>query len=64
MKLLTLNFLACTKCDNFPLNIIDSTEKKKVETELNIEFIKNFISKLNYDALKQSSEEVFFFLNK
>jgi multifunctional methyltransferase subunit TRM112 len=64
MKLLTLNFLTCarkqckTTATAFPLHPKDA-ELEQVETDMNPIFIKNMLPRLDWDAMKGLSQEVF-----
>jgi multifunctional methyltransferase subunit TRM112 len=61
MRLFTHNFLQChvrncTK-DNFPLALTDA-EMEVREAEYNEEFMRNYLSKLDYPALKTTVASV------
>lgn len=55
----TLIDLACLKCDHFPLTV-KATDKTRDQQELNTDFIINFISRLDYEALKSAANDVNF----
>lgn len=49
--------MCCVKCDTFPLNI--NPKKKKLEKkEVNLDFIKNFLPRLDYNALVLAANEL------
>ena len=63
MKILTLNFLTCARktCKSspaaFPLHPKEA-ELEQVELEINPLFIKNILPKLDWEAMKQLTQEV------
>eukprot|EP01080_Neovahlkampfia_damariscottae_P003943 gene3943-7153_t len=57
MKLLTHNYLCCVLCENFPLSIT-AKEKTLEKREINYEFIKNFLPRLDYPALKLAAKDL------
>jgi len=65
MKLLTLNFLTCARkiCkqtnEAFPLHPREA-ELEQVEYELNVDFIRNILPRLEWPAMRTISQEVMF----
>lgn len=63
MKLLTMNFLTCARkmCKSsaaaFPLHCKD-VELEQVEIDMNPLFIKNMLPRLDWDAMKGLTQEV------
>ncbi|EME80284.1 uncharacterized protein MYCFIDRAFT_86837 [Pseudocercospora fijiensis CIRAD86] len=63
MKILTLNFLTCARktCKSspaaFPLHPKEA-ELEQVELEINPTFIKNILPKLDWEAMKQLTQEL------
>lgn len=63
MKLLTLNFLTCARkvCkqtnEAFPLHPREA-ELEQVEYELNVDFIRNILPRLEWPAMRTISQEV------
>jgi multifunctional methyltransferase subunit TRM112 len=68
MKLLTLNFLTCARktCKStaaaFPLHPKEA-ELEQIEIDMNPTFIKNMLPRLDWEAIKQLSQEVYFLCN-
>ncbi|KJP88509.1 hypothetical protein AK88_01788 [Plasmodium fragile] len=65
MRLLTHNFLKCneTQCDGgYPLSLVlnsDAEENMKIiEQEINVEFVKNVLTKVDYDVLYQTATQL------
>jgi len=63
MKLLTLNFLTCaiktckTEASSFPLHPRDA-ELEIIETELNLEFLKNILPRLMWPEIRTIASEL------
>ena len=61
MRLFTHNFLQChvkgCTSDNFPLALTDA-EVQVCESEFNAEFMRNYLVKLDYPALRTVIQEV------
>jgi hypothetical protein len=63
MRLITQNLLSCPSnaCSypaNFPLSFQNVTTIAQVEAEFNEEFLRGFIGRLEWDALRKSAAEV------
>ncbi|CAA9990531.1 tRNA m2G10 methyltransferase subunit, putative [Plasmodium knowlesi strain H] len=65
MRLLTHNFLKCneTQCNGgYPLSVAlnkDAEENMKIlEQEINVEFVKNVLTKVDYDVLYQTAKQL------
>eukprot|EP00164_Ancoracysta_twista_P011697 GFYU01018142.1.p2 GENE.GFYU01018142.1~~GFYU01018142.1.p2 ORF type:complete len:131 (+),score=32.96 GFYU01018142.1:26-394(+) len=60
MRLITHNMLMCNKkgctTDNFPLKLT-ATETDKDETEVNVEFLKHILPKLQWDIVVATAKE-------
>jgi multifunctional methyltransferase subunit TRM112 len=67
MRLITHNLLAChaarpsapcTAPNNFPLTFQDVTRLETIETDLNPEFLRNIMHKIDYAALVGAARQV------
>jgi len=67
MRLITHNLLACHAAPggkacvspfNFPLNFQDVTKMELSESEINPEFLRGFVNKLDWNALVVASRQV------
>ena len=67
MRLITHNLLACHAApggkacvspNNFPLNFQDVTRVEVSDSELNAEFLRGFVNKLDWNALVVASRQV------
>jgi len=61
MRLFTHNFLQChvkgCNSNNFPLTFTEA-ELDKRETEMNVDFIKSFLHKIEWNALQTAVQQV------
>lgn len=67
VRLITQNLLSCpsklcTYPTNFPLSFKNISKIQIIENEFNEEFLKNFLVRLEWDALRKSAGEVSFFI--
>jgi multifunctional methyltransferase subunit TRM112 len=51
MRLLTHNFLACLKCDTYPL-LISATEVEEIPVEYDAEFTRRMLARIDYPSLQ------------
>lgn len=63
MRLSTQNLLACpsnacTYPSNYPLSFRNVSQVSVVESEPNEAFLRNFVAKIDYAALRESAKEV------
>ena len=63
VRLITQNLLSCpsTVCAypaNFPLSFRDVQTIQVIETEFNEEFLRGFLARIEWDALRKSAAEV------
>ena len=63
VRLLTQNLIACPAktCSfpsNFPLTFTDVEKVEIIETEFNEEFLRGYINKIEWNALRKSAAEV------
>jgi len=69
MKLLTLNFLTCARksCKAstaaFPLSPREA-ELERTEIPFNLPFLKNILPRLEWDAIRKVSQEVYIHVNR
>ncbi|KPI87639.1 hypothetical protein ABL78_3296 [Leptomonas seymouri] len=51
MRLLTHNFLACLRCDSYPL-LITATEAEEIPVEYDAEFTRRMLARVDYPSLR------------